>query len=229
MAIHRFKLPIVMFAALITPALAQAVYPYYGGPVYRTLPAYAAPNAAALGPWPWNFNFGGGPAPVLGSARDNLESGYNFNVGGGYNFTPRTGFVLEFMESGLGVTDKALQENNQATDGDASIWSFTLNPVWRFRISGPVGAYLIGGGGFYEREERFREPETVFALHGGRFFAPGFVDVHQIDDTGGVNVGAGLTWNVGWGTKFYVEARYHYIFTTGAPTQMIPITFGFRW
>jgi len=228
MAIHRLKLPIVMLAVLLTPAFVQAAYPYYDGAAYRRYPAYASPTAAALGPWPWNFNFGGGPAPVLGSARNNLENGYNFIIGGGYNFTPRTGFVLEFMDAGLGVTDKALQDNNQAINGDATVWSFTLNPVWRFRISGPVGGYLIGGGGFYEREERFREAVDVSNFHGG-FFGPGFVDVHQIDDTGGVNVGAGLTWNVGWGTKFYVEARYHYIFTSGTPTQIIPITFGFRW
>jgi hypothetical protein len=217
---------------VMAPSLAQA-YPYYyapaPAPVYRTAPAYASPNAAALAPWAWNFNFGGGPTPVVGSSRNDINNGYNFTVGGGYNFSPRLGFVLEFMNGGFGVTDKNL-ENNQAVDGDAFVRSVTLNPIWRFRISGPVGGYLIGGGGFYEREERFTQPVTFFVpTRSGGFEGSGFADEHLYDDTGGVNVGAGITWNVGWGTKFYVEARYHYMFTSGTPTQIIPVTFGFRW
>jgi len=97
-------------------------------------------------------------------------------------------------------------------------------------LAGPVGAYFIGGGGWYEREFEFNEPGQVFVstFHGG-FYENGIVRVHQYDDTGGINVGAGLTWNIGWGTKFFMEARYHYLFTSGTPTQIIPITFGFRW
>jgi hypothetical protein len=226
------RYPVGLFLGLLmASSLAHAAYPYYyaPAPAYRSAPAFASPNAAALGPWAWNFNFGGGPAPVAGPARHDLDNGYNFTVGTGYNFSPRTGFVFEFMNSGLDLTDQALA-SHQAVDGSASIWSVTLNPIWRFRISGPIGGYLIGGGGFYQREERFTEPATVFVpTRGGGFFAQGFDNVHEFDNTGGVNVGAGLTWNVGWGTKFYVEARYHYVFTAGTPTQIIPVTFGFRW
>jgi hypothetical protein len=226
MAIYRFRLPLLVLAIFSAPSLALA-YPYYYAPSYEPAPAWASPSAAALGPFPWNFNFGGGPTPVLGSSQNELNNGYNFTVGVGPNFSPRAGMVLEFANSGLGVTNQTLQ-NNQAISGDAYVWSVTLNPIWRFRISGPVGGYLIGGGGYYEREERFTEPANVYDPYRG-YSGPGFADVHQYDDTGGVNVGAGLTWNLGWGTKFYVEVRYHYIFTTGTPTQILPITFGFRW
>src|SRR5436309_3599635 len=120
-------------------------------PMYRP-PDWASPNDAALGPWPWNFDFGGGPAIVAGS-NDLLSNGSNFEFGGGYNFSPRAGFVLEFMNSWLGVTDNALEKNG-AIDGSAYVWSFTVNPVYRFRLGGPIGGYVIGGGGFYEREMR---------------------------------------------------------------------------
>ena len=205
-------------ALLVTPAFA-----YYGAP------SYALPNSAALGPWSWNAEFGGGPVSVLGNSRDQLTNGSSFTFGAGYNATPRTGFVLEFMSAGLGVTDQVLQQNG-ALGGDASIYSITLNPIWRFRIGGPVGGYLIGGGGYYEREIRLDEPVQVFVptFHGG-FTETDIERFRQYDDTGGVNIGAGLTWNVGWGTKFFVEARYHYIFTSGTPTQLLPVTFGFRW
>lgn len=211
----------ILFSA---PSVARADY----FPAYPA-PAYASPNAAALGPWSWNADFGGGPATVVGRSHEQLDGGSSFTFGAGYNASPRLGFVLEFMNAWLGVKDATLAQNN-AINGDASVFSITLNPIWRFRISGPVGGYLIGGGGFYEREIRMDVPTQVFVptYHGG-FFAPAIDNVHQYDDTGGLNIGGGLTWNIGWGTKFFVEARYHYIFTSGTPTQIIPVTFGFRW
>jgi len=150
-------------------------------------------------------------------------------MGAGYNFNPRAGYVLEFSNSWLGVSDTALQ-NNQAIDGSAQVWSVTLNPIWRFPIGGPVGGYLIAGGGFYERQTRFDEPVQIFVptFHGG-FYIPGIATVRQFDDAGGLNAGAGLTCNLGWGTKLFVEARYHYLFTSGYATQMLPVTIGLRW
>jgi hypothetical protein len=35
--------------------------------------------------------------------------------------------------------------------------------------------------------------------------------------------------NFGVRTKFFVEARYHHMFTTNSPTELIPLTFGVRW
>lgn len=200
-------------------------YPVYR-PAYYREPAWALPNSAALGPWNWNFDFGGGPTVVTGS-NSLVSSGSNFEFGGGYNFNPRTGFVIEYMNSWLGVTDAALQQNG-AIDGDAYVWGITFNPVYRFRIGGPVGAYLIGGGGYYERDMRFDEPVQLYNPFRGVSFE-GTESVHQYDDTGGVNGGMGLTWNIGWGTKLFVEARFHYLFTSGKPTEIIPVTFGLRW
>jgi len=214
------------------PVVYQRVpaYPVYRpAPMYRE-PAWALPNAAALGPWNWNFDFGGGPTVVTGSQDQLSGGGSNFEFGGGFNFSPRVGFVLEYMNSWLGVTDAAIQQNG-AVDGDAYVWGITLNPIWRFRIAGPIGGYLIGGGGYYERDMRFDEPVEVFVptFPVGGFFATGTQSVHQYDDAGGLNIGGGLTWNVGWGTKLFVEARFHYLFTSGNATEIIPVTFGLRW
>src|SRR4029077_2907742 len=165
---------IVMLSGFVSgPASAQYPYYYRPVPVYPA-PAWASPRAAALGPWPWNFDFGGGPTVVSGS-QGNLTGGSNFEIGGGYNFTPRTGFVLEFAHNWLGVSDAALNQNN-AVDGDVNVWSFTVNPIYRFRIGGPIGGYLIGGGGFYERETRYTQPVQVF---NGFFTETDFIDVRQ--------------------------------------------------
>jgi hypothetical protein len=207
------------------PVVYRRVPVYRRYPAYYQAPAWASPSSAALAPWPWNFEFGGGPTSVSGS-NGQLSGGSNFVIGGGYNFSPRVGFDLEFANDWLGLTNQALQQNG-AFDGDASIWSMTLDPIYRFRIGGPVGAYIIGGGGFYERQYHFIEQQTV----NDPFFGPILVneDVRQTTDAGGVNIGMGLTCNLGWGTKFFVEARYHHIFTSGGDTELIPVTIGLRW
>jgi hypothetical protein len=211
------------------PPNQQPAVIYQPVPAYRVIPAYqepswASPNAAALGPWKWNFDFGGGPTVVAGN--NPLQGGANFEIGGGYNFTPRAGFVLEFMDNGLGVTDTSLQPSG-SVNAHADVWGITLNPIWRFRIGGPVGGYLIGGGGYYQRDIWFDEPVSGTFPSGNPF--QGYQRVYQDDDTGGVNAGLGLTCNLGWGIKLFVEARYHYIFTSGSATQIIPVTIGFRW
>ena len=193
-------------------------------PVYRA-PAWASPRAAALAPWPWSFEFGGGRTVVTGS-NGQLTGGTNFTMGGGYNFNPRAGLMLEFSDSWLGVTNNAL-DKNLASDGDADVWSVTLNPIWRFRVGGPVGGYIIGGGGYYQHRLRFFTPGVINDPIFGPI--PVTFENDQNDDAGGVNIGAGLTFNLGWGAKFFMEARYHHIFTPGYDTQIIPITFGLRW
>jgi predicted porin len=200
----------------MAPSIACADYPQY------YLPSYALPSSAALGPWPWNFDIGGGPTPVLGATGQRLNSGANFEFGGGYNFTPRAGFIIEYMDSDFSLSNSYLQSNGGAISGDADVWSFTLNPVWRFRLDGPIGAYLIGGGGYYERDLRFNSPATFHSI-------PFIQTVHSYDGTGGLNIGAGLTWNFHRGTKLFVEVRYHRLFTSGYATQLLPVTIGLRW
>jgi opacity protein-like surface antigen len=209
---------------VLSPSIADADSPYFN------YPSYGAPRAAALGPWPWNLEIGGGPAPVLGGAGRQLYGGSEFVIGGGFNLSPRAGFVLEFMNTGLGVTNSNLQ-SNAAVSGDASISAVTLNPIWRFRVGGPVGGYVIGGGGYYERDVHFNQPVSfTFQNHLGQTVTgTGYQSVHQDDGAGGLNIGAGLTWNVLRGMKLFAEVRYHYMFTSGYATQILPITFGLRW
>jgi opacity protein-like surface antigen len=214
----------VGFALLASPALA---YPYYY-PWYRPVDTLS-PSGAALGPWPWNFNFGGGPMSIPNGSNSPLTPGYNFNVGMGYNFTPRVGLDLEFLDAGFGLTQAAVNQAG-AIDGDAHIWSVTLNPIYRFRLGGPFGAYIIGGGGYYEEDIRYTDEVQVFVpRYYGYYTGQGLEDVYQDTGYGGLNAGAGLTWNLGWGTKLYVEARYHYIFSPGVKTEIIPVTIGLRW
>src|SRR3954471_20568236 len=103
-------LALTLVTAGLSPAHAWMYpSPYFAQPVYAT--PYMGPQGAALGPWKWSFIFGGGPTTIVGPSRNRLTGGWNFNVGGGYNFTPRIGLQLEFHQSGLGLTDADIQNH----------------------------------------------------------------------------------------------------------------------
>ena len=145
-------------------------------------------------------------------------------------FHATNGVRHRIYEFGPGRTDANLQQN-QAVDGDAFVYGVTLDPIWRFRIAGPVGGYLIGGGGFYETDTRYTEQAQVFVptFHGG-FFAPGLINVHQIDDTGGVNAGPDSPAISGSGNQIICRSAVPLHFHLGSSgTQILPVTIGFRW
>jgi len=126
-----------------------------------------------------------------------------------------------------------------ATD---NLYALTAN--YMYRIEGErFGYYVIGGGGWYYRSAQLKIP----TLAPGTVCAPswdwwGYSCVNGLISTdttlasravssGGVNVGVGLTLRVTQsGLKFYMEARYHYSPQGGRiSTQIVPVTFGFRW
>src|SRR5690606_39129749 len=98
---------------------------------------------------PFTFHVGGGYTPVTGQLGDRLHNGWNFTTGGGMNFGSRFGMNLEYQLNGMGVRSTVLQEL-QVPQGNARIWSLTLNPVIRFADSDSrVIPYVTGGGGYY--------------------------------------------------------------------------------
>ncbi|MGH9397718.1 MAG: outer membrane beta-barrel protein [Terriglobia bacterium] len=185
----------------------------------------------------WNFDFGGGVTPTLNSTSQRLTTGWNFTVGGGYNFNSQIGVIGQIMYDGLGVSPSVLKEFD-VPGANAHIWGFTLNPTVRFRTSDRLGFYLIGGPGYYQRTVNFTRPTsaivTVFDPFFGFFYPvviPAKVVIGRNTRVGwGGNIGAGITYKMGsHGAKLFTEVRYHYIATSERATQILPITFGIRW
>jgi len=121
---------------------------------------------------------------------------------------------------------------------------YTLTANYEYRVEGErFGYYVIGGGGWYYRFAQLKNftaaPGTVCAPAWdwwGYTCQSGFISTNSVlvskgVSSGGVNAGVGITLRVTQsGIKFYVEARYHYSPQGGrVSTQIIPVTFGFRW
>lgn len=186
----------------------------------------------------FTWKFGLGVTPVVGGIRQKLSTGFDFNAGAGYNFTPHFGVLGEFFYSGLGVTTQALRELSEPA-GQADVWAVTVDPIWRFTPRRKVSAYVTGGIGFYRRTVQFLQPTTTVVTifdpwwgYLGPALVPSAIVLGSVSDNAlGANAGIGLAFRIAHsrGAKLFAEVRYDYANTANTATTLLPITFGFRW
>jgi hypothetical protein len=176
-----------------------------------------------------------------------VHLGFGFTVGGGYNFNRRHGLIGEFMWNNMFPTNEALAKLRVALDNpkvDASADVMALTGNYRFELRGKLlGTYFIGGAGLYYRHTSLSQTVTTGSniqctptyLWWGFTCTSGTVDANQTlgswsSTAGGFNGGIGFTARVGEAPyRFYTESRYHYAPNSRLNTQLIDISFGFRY
>jgi Outer membrane protein beta-barrel domain len=211
---------------------------------------------------------GGGFAVPTGNSRNVFTAGYGLKAGVGYNFSKKFGVMAEVGYDHFGLQGSVItaQQNyynslniidpNTGTladfsglDANAHVWSITLDPIYTFYQGESLGAYVIGGGGYYHKAINFTTPQSSYycdpyygcypVVQNGNF------DTHSASG-GGINGGAGLTFKpsrFGF-VKFYTEVRYVWTNAKLTPERTnpspistldngsnsyIPVTFGIRW
>jgi hypothetical protein len=173
----------------------------------------------------WTFVGAVGLTLPTGNTYHYFNTNYAFQVGGGRNFNKRFGVLAQFDYDHFGINGATL--NNQSTiyntdlgfgipvDGNNHIWSFTLNPIYNFYQADKVGAYVVGGVGFYHKVTNFVTPETeqVLTFFGPEDFTANEVFDHYTSNAPGFNGGFGLTYKFSRfaDERFFAEARYVFI------------------
>lgn len=196
------------------------------------------------------FEAGAGMTAPIGNDTHGYNTyGYNVTLGGGWNFNPRFGTLLEFQFNRNKIPGSTLTQlaiaNNTGTPlgGNINTWSLTLEPIIYQPFTQTMGAYLIGGGGFYRKVTNFTEP--ALATQCGYYFCyQGYVPqtvAHSSSNQGGLNIGFGLYWKAfgpDSNAKLYAEARYVWVDSPvasnadpyGSGTEgLIPVTLGVRF
>jgi hypothetical protein len=190
---------------------------------------------------PWNAVVGGGVGFPLSDMGDFVSNSGHIVVGAGGNFNPAAGANVEFMWHDLPFKDEVL-ESAGILESSAMQYALTLNGILQTPSSLRLGFYGIGGIGWYHRSAEITAPTLVagtvcdpfFVWWGvtcvnGLFPADVVLDSSSSDAFGG-NVGGGVTFRLGeGGTKFYTEIRYHHAGYDTVDTNILPLTFGFRW
>src|SRR5215467_8927804 len=184
------------------------------------------------------FNFGGGAGftvPTDGAGR-HLNTGWNFDLRGGYNFAPQFAADLDFAYTRSNLNHATLAFYHEP-NGYVSAWSLTFNPVIKLASRhSPIQPYVTAGYGLYYRNLTLTAPTTVSTLVCDPFFGfcfPATVGVNEVVASNsvlksGFNAGGGFDFRIGQSRmKFFAEARYHQMFTShGRDSTYVPATFG---
>jgi opacity protein-like surface antigen len=209
---------------------------------FVTLVAAAPAAAQDYKPIEWNIGFGA-TFPTA-DFKQNFDAGWNGTFGVTFNINEHLGVQGEYIYSrmegpdkvisltanpiGGAITNGLLQSNHQMHVGN-------VNLVYRGgnRDSG-LGGYVLGGLGLYHRMIQLTSPSvgyTTFCDPWWYVCYPVAVSVDTIigdrsSNDFGINFGGGITF--GHEAKFYIEARYHYVWgptitpTTPAPSASVP-------
>jgi hypothetical protein len=185
---------------------------------------------------PFSFQFGGGFTQPVGNTGRHLDQGWNIQGGGGFNFGPYVGVMIDLGYNSFGINTATLS-NLGFPGGDLHIFSATLDPIVHLNPHGHVDVYVTGGGGVYHRLQEFTQPSVAAVTGFDPFF--GFysaaVPVTQVLESytvtkPGVDIGAGVAIGTKWHGKLFAEARYDRIFMgNDRHTDYIPVSFGFRF
>lgn len=184
----------------------------------------------------FSFNLGAGFTQPVGNTGRYLDTGWNTGVGAGINFSQYVGLMVDVNYNRFGINGTTLN-NLGFPGGDVGVLSATLDPIVHLTPHGRFDLYLVGGGGFYHKNQEFTAP-AVSAITG---FNPFFgfytaavpttavLSSYSVNKPG-VDGGLGIAFGTKWHGKFFAEARYHRIFTNNnLHTDYVPVTFGFRW
>jgi hypothetical protein len=204
-----------------------------------TIGLMAANFAAAQEFQRFTFDAGGGFTEPAGGTGRYLNNGWNAGFGVGMNFTQRFSARVEYQYTNMGVNN-ATTGLLGVTGADVSVYSITIDPRIRFFPRGPVGFYVVGGGGMYHLREGFNSKSSdlvlpdlpFFGVNNNQFTTPSSTAVPiTLPDSSvikpGFNVGAGVEFGHWRSAKAFAEARWEHMFmNNGTHVDFLPVTFG---
>jgi opacity protein-like surface antigen len=184
----------------------------------------------------FTFDVGAGFTESVGSTRSVLDkTGYNVDAGAGINIKHGLGVKLDLGYNYFGINGATLGAVG-VPGGDVSMFTALINPVYHVGGIHHLDLYVTGGGGLFRQNQEFTAPALTRTFFYDPFFGfyPGVGVGTQILSSYSVNkpgydVGAGIEFGTKWHGKFFGEAKYEHMFNANSHTDIIPVTFGFRW
>lgn len=183
-----------------------------------------------------NINVGGGIGYPQGNLNSFVDSSGNFVAGGGYNFKSYFGVNTEYFWQDTPISKHFLQLLNNP-NVRAQQYAWTFNPILRAPLGPRVGAYVIGGVGWYHRSGQETTPGVGVICdpywswwYGCALGSVDIVTKSRSSNAFGENAGVGFTYRLGESQfKIYTEVRYHHASYSNVSTQLLPVTVGIRW
>jgi hypothetical protein len=189
-------------------------------------PRYRGGNTNADGSNKYTFMAGVGLTIPTGDFSNQVKPSYSFQFGGGRNFNKIFGLLAQFDWDNFGFQGSTLANQTaiynspnifgagtiSGLDGTSHIWSFTLDPTITIPTSGALGAYVVGGVGFYHKTANFTVPTIEEDIYGDEFQANQTIDDYT-SNAPGFNGGFGVTYKFSQfsNERLYGEVRYVFV------------------
>lgn len=201
-----------------------------------------APTARAAYYHKATFMMAGGLNSPVGATNPYLNSSATISFAGGRNINKKLALEVEYTHNWLAVDhsviERAQSDSVQFTNVHASLWSVTLNGIYRLNPDRDIVPWLTAGGGYYKRNLLLTENALVYYppvwdpwwgwVDGG--WGPGEAIVGEHSASAfGLNVGLGVDFEIEGGGSLFIEARYHHAFMKGVEMQLVPVQAGVRW
>lgn len=210
--------------------------PQYGGnrQKYPQYPGYESKTSHIA------FIGGAGFTAPIGNAGHGYETwGYNFTVGGGWNFSKKFGALFEYQFNKNKIPGKTIAAVG-AQGGNINTHLFLFDGVY-YMSRRTTGAYVTGGAGFSRKVTNFTDISQASVCYFFCYYVSQPVTVFNFSSTqAAADLGLGLYWKA-FGQdssgKLFVEARYVFVdspkatkTTNGEGTEeIIPVTVGIRF
>jgi len=216
-------------------------------------PRYRGGNTNADGSNKWTAEAGVGFTSPVQDTQKYLKASYGFGVGFGRQWSKKFALLAQFDWDNFGFQNSTLanqltiynyEENYVNGDcnsvdnsgclasvgGHTHVWSFTLDPTYTFYAGQGLGAYVVGGVGFYHKVATFTTPTAGCDPYYLEYYGVCYEESanapidHYTSNAPGFNGGLGLTYKFSRfsSERFFGEVRYVYV----ANSQRAGVTAG---
>lgn len=223
-----------------TPSASPKPYalasPQYGGnrQKYPQYPGYESKTNKIA------FIGGAGFTAPIGNTTHGYETwGYNFTVGGGWNFSKKVGALFEYQFNKNKIPGSTIASVG-AQGGNINTHLFLFDGVY-YVSRRTSGAYVTGGAGFSRKVTNFTDLAQTSVCYFFCYYVTEPVTVANFSSVqAAADLGLGLYWKA-FGQdsngKLFIEARYVFVdspkatkTTSGEGTEeIIPVTVGIRF
>jgi hypothetical protein len=186
-------------------------------------PRYADNSHNPDGSNKWTGEAGVGATIPVGNTLKYDTDSYAYSVGFGRQWSKKFALLAQFDWDNFGLQGANLQNQSNlyfgqptgvGLDGNAHVWSFSLDPVYNYMQSDTLGAYVVMGVGFFHKVTTFTLPQTACADYYCQFQYVVNANLdHYTSNAPGFDGGLGLTYKFSRfaSEKFFLEARYVFV------------------
>lgn len=173
-----------------------------------------------------------GMVSPAGASSQRMELAWMLSLGNTLWLDATFGLRFNLEYHNFGLTHQLIKELGAPSDSYGDMSALVFNGLWKLHPSSNTGAYVIFGGGAYQRRLYFTQTnaEPIAKNEPWTGLSTGEILPERLTTTRmGLNAGLGWETPSRNGSTFFVELSFVRIFTQGQAMDMVPLVVGTRF